>query len=190
MNTPSNIQNINKAIAEVKRNIKGRNKTTKPPKHNIQLKICSNDIKSQLEKEEEIPSEKTKTNNQITNNLQLIPPITPMKSLKISFNSSKTSPQYIKEKSTDKINLNKANSNYNNDSDESQKTLKCNFKPCVIKNYKNFFRYKSNIDNELNNKNKAKSPLNIIARGMTDKNKNSDHTDNKMKNSNDMCLCY
>jgi hypothetical protein len=87
-----------------------------------------------MDKQEEVPDEKE--SDAFPRRKKIKIPFTPTPRLKkIHFNFEK--PQDGKK---DKI--------YDNNSNESQKTLKCSFKPKLMKNYKNFFKYKSNEQKE------------------------------------------
>jgi hypothetical protein len=134
-------QNNNLAQQEIK-------KISSLKKSKINTNLISLDTNELIDKEDDIPNEKDNcVNNKKENNFSLKVPFTPTprRTEKIDYNSA----SFIRKESNEKS-LFSSNNNYeNNDSDESQKTLKCTFKPKLMKNYKNFFKYKSNVENEL-----------------------------------------
>jgi hypothetical protein len=134
-------QSNNLALQEIK-------KFSNLKKSKINTNLISLDTNDLLDKEDEIPNEKDNfVNNKKENNFSLKVPFTPTprRTEKIDYNSA----SFIRKESHEKS-LFSSNNNYeHNDSDESQKTLKCTFKPKLMKNYKNFFKYKSNVENEL-----------------------------------------
>jgi hypothetical protein len=117
-------------------------------KNKINSNLISLDTNDLIDKDDDIPNEKDNCgNNKKENNFSLKVPFTPTprRAEKIDYNSA----SFIRKESQEKSLFSSNNNNENNDSDESQKTLKCTFKPKLMKNYKNFFNYKSNVENEL-----------------------------------------
>lgn len=147
------------ALNEVKNSIK-----EKPPKHkNVSNKLSSpkssNPHQEFLENEEEIPNEKHIFHKE---KFVVKVPFTPtsrIEGVKKIQNKANQSFEKVLE-----LQSHWKDEESHRNSDGSQKTIKCTFKPKLMKNYKNFFKYKSNIDVEVTrakNKHKSVSPIKI-----------------------------